>query len=198
MLCIGQKWPGGQVRLVKGPGQYDPAYTRPTLCHAWLQPGRGCLHYEGILASAERAVHAEAQQTNSEQSCQCLRSMREHAALMEHAASLSTAAQEHVYIDVLHLDIPAALAQLTGQGPAGVVPGQYSPPAGMPLPYTSCATLLPSTARAAKGFVCNKASRLQETVRAPPTVRRHHFGERPAEKHVGDKLRQTTGSYLDK
>ena len=101
-------------------------------------------------------------------------------------------------IDVLHLDISAALAQLTGQGPAGVVPGQYSPPAGIPLPYTSCATLLPSTARAARGFVCSKALTSQEIVRAPPTVRRHDFGERPALKHVGEKLRQTAGSYLDK
>ena len=92
-------------------------------------------------------------------------------------------------IGVLHrhpCSLESALPQLTGQGPAGAVPGQYNPPAGIPLPYTSWATLLPSTERASIGFLCSKASTSQETVRAPPTVRMHDFEKRPAQKHVGN------------
>ena len=105
---------------------------------------------------------------------------------MEHVASLRT--MQLCNKDVLHLhpcSLESALAELTGQGPACMVPGQYSPPAGIPLPYTSCATLLPSIERAARGFVCSKASTSQEIGRAPPTMQKYDFNRRPTQKHDG-------------
>ena len=59
---------------------------------------------------------------------------------------------------------------LTGQGPAGLVPGQKRPPAGIPFPYTSCAAVVPSADKGANGLCCRRLEMSQETVAAPPAA----------------------------
>ena len=51
---------------------------------------------------------------------------------------------------------------LTGQGPAAMFPGQYKPPAGMPLPYTSCAAVVPSGDNAASGLLMRRSDMLHK------------------------------------
>ena len=59
---------------------------------------------------------------------------------------------------------------LTGQGPAGLVPGQKRPPAGIPFPYTSCAAVVPSADKGANGLRCRRLEMSQEIMAAPPAA----------------------------
>lgn len=90
--------------------------------------------------------------------------------LLEALHAVRLTVRDGLRMDVLHS--LEALSQLTGHGPAELVPGQKSPPAGMPLPYTSCATLLPSPERAAWGRVCSRLYTSQDTVKETPTIGR--------------------------